>query len=74
MNIELVNICKQLGHEIGISQDNQTHQFHRRIGLTSVAFGKLQHILGSNLPILLKRKVFNQYVIRFSRMNLTLLY
>lgn len=54
---------KYLGHEISIGRDNQTWEIKRRIGLTWGAFGKLRHIFKSNIPICLKRKVFDQCVL-----------
>lgn len=54
---------KYLGHEIRIGRDNQTCELKRRIGLTWGAFGKLKHIFKSNIPICLKRKVFDQCIL-----------
>ena len=61
--LEQVHIYKYLGHEIGIRRDNQTHEILRRIGLSWAAFGKLRHILRSDIPICLRRKIFNQCVL-----------
>ena len=61
--LEQVHIYKYLGHEIGIRRDNQTHEILRRIGLSWAAFGKLRHILRSDIPICLRRKIFTQCVL-----------
>ncbi|KAL3283461.1 hypothetical protein HHI36_006605 [Cryptolaemus montrouzieri] len=61
--IEEVHAYKYLGHEIKISRDNQTCEIFRRVGLTWAAFGKLSNILKSDIPICLKRKVYNQCVL-----------
>ncbi|CAG9828634.1 unnamed protein product, partial [Diabrotica balteata] len=63
MHIEETTSYKYLGHEIRIGRDNQTRELSRRIGLTWVAFGKLSYVLKSELPMCLKRKVFNQCVL-----------
>lgn len=63
INIEQTYSYKYLGHEISIERDNQTREIQRRIGLTWAAFGKLKSVFRSNLPICLKRKVFNQCVL-----------
>lgn len=63
IQVEETTSYKYLGHEIRINRDNQTCELLRRIGLTWAAFGNLRHILKSNLPICLKRKVFNQCVL-----------
>lgn len=56
-------VYKYLGREIRISEDNQTCQLSRRIGLTWVAFRKLRDIFISALPICLKMNVCNQCVL-----------
>lgn len=61
--IEEVASYKYLGHEVKITRDNQTCELHRRIGLTWAAFGKLKCALKSDIPMCLKRKVFNQCVL-----------
>lgn len=61
--IQQVHTYKYLGHEIKIGKDNQTHEISRRIGLTWAAFGKLGYILRSNVPMCLKRKVYNQCIL-----------
>ena len=63
LNIEQVYSYKYLGHEIRLGRDNQTCELDRRIGLTWAAFGKLSHILKSDIPMCLKRKVYNQCVL-----------
>lgn len=63
IQVEETTSYKYLGHEIRINRDNQTCELLRRVGLTWAAFGNLRHILKSNLPICLKRKVFNQCVL-----------
>lgn len=54
---------KYLGHEIQIGKNNQTHEIQRRIGLGWAAFGKLREVFKSNIPICLKRKVYDQCVL-----------
>lgn len=61
--IEQVVRYKYLGHELKITRDNQTSELHRRIGLTWAAFGKLRDVFKSEMPICLKRKVYNQCVL-----------
>lgn len=61
--IKQASSYKYLGHEICIGRDNQTCEIKRRIGLTWAAFGKLKYIWKSNIPVCLKRKVFNQCVL-----------
>lgn len=61
--IEMVDKYTYLGHEIRISRDNQTCELSRRTNLAWAAFGKLRDVLKGDLPICLKRKVFNQCVL-----------
>lgn len=63
IQVEETTSYKYLGHEIRINRDNQTHELMRRIGLTWAAFGNLRHVFKADLPICLKRKVFNQCVL-----------
>lgn len=62
-DIEQTVAYKYLGHEIRLGRDNQTCELPRRIGLTWAAFGKLNYIFKSSLPVCLKRKTFNQCVL-----------
>lgn len=62
-NIEQVYSYKYLGHEIRLGRDNQTCEIGRRIGLTWAAFGRLSYILRSDIPMCLKRKVFDQCIL-----------
>lgn len=64
--IEEVTSYKYLGHEIKIARDNQTCELYRCIGLTWAAFGKLKYALKSDIPMCLKRKIFNQCVLPVS--------
>ncbi|XP_056630687.1 uncharacterized protein LOC130441151 [Diorhabda sublineata] len=50
-------------YEVRIGRDNQTCEIKRRILLGWIAFGKLSSTLKSDLPISLKRKVYEQCVI-----------
>lgn len=63
ISIEQVGSYKYLGHEISIGRDNQTREISRRIGLTWAAFGRLRNIFKSDIPMCLKRKVFDQCVL-----------
>ena len=58
-----VTSYKYLGHEIRIGRDNQTCEIERRIGLSWAAYGKLKHIFKSEIPLCLKRKVFDQCIL-----------
>lgn len=58
-----VTSYKYLGHEIRIGRDNQTREIERRVGLTWAAFGKLKHVFKADIPMCLKRRVFNQCVL-----------
>ena len=59
--ISQVTSYKYLGHEIRIGRDNQTCEIKRRIGLTWAA--KLKHIFKSDIPLCLKRRVFDQCIL-----------
>lgn len=61
--VELVDKYTYLGHEVRISRDNQTCELRRRITLSWAAYGKLREVFKRNLPMCLKRKVFNQCVL-----------
>lgn len=61
--IGLVDKYTYLGHELSISKANQTREINRRIILSWAAYGKLRDVFKSDLPICLKRKVFNQCVL-----------
>ena len=61
--VQQVSSYKYLGHEIRVGRDNQTVEFQRRIGLTWAAFGSLKEVFRSDIPVCLKRKVFNQCVL-----------
>ena len=61
--IEEVDEYKYLGHQIRINRDNQTKELQRRIGLGWAAYGRLRDIFGSDIPMSLKRKVYDQCVL-----------
>ena len=61
--ISQVTSYKYLGHEIRIGRDNQTCKIKRRIGLAWTAYGKLKHIFRSDIPLCLKRRVFDQCIL-----------
>ncbi|CAG9832899.1 unnamed protein product [Diabrotica balteata] len=61
--VELVEKYMYLGQKIRISSDNHTCEIQRRITLAWAAFGKLRDTLRTNIPISLKREVFDQYVL-----------
>ena len=56
--IEEVNNYIYLGQNISLQETNQEGEIKRRIQHGWAAFNKLSNILRSNLPISLKRKVF----------------
>jgi len=62
-DIKETHMYKYLGHEIQIGKNNQTHEIQRRIGLGWAAFGKLRETFKSDIPICLKRKVYEQCVL-----------
>ncbi|XP_030755289.1 uncharacterized protein LOC115881780 [Sitophilus oryzae] len=62
-DIKETHIYKYLGHEIQIGKNNQIHEIQRRIGLGWAAFGKLRETFKSDIPICLKRKVYEQCVL-----------
>lgn len=61
--IELVDKYIYLGHEVRITRDNQTCELKRRTTLAWAAFGKLRDVFKSDIPVYLKRKVFDQCVL-----------
>ncbi|NNK28772.1 MAG: reverse transcriptase family protein, partial [Flavobacteriaceae bacterium] len=61
--IELVSSYVYLGHKISFTDINQAEEINRRIQLAWAAFGKYSDIFRSNLPVSLKRKVYNQCII-----------
>jgi len=62
-NIDEVREYRYLGYDIKIHRDNQTQELQRRVGLGWAAYGKLNGVFKSDIPICLKRKVFNQCVL-----------
>ena len=58
-----VTSYKYLGHKIRIGRDNQTCEIKRRTGLAWAAYGKLKHIFRSDIPLCLKRRVFDQCIL-----------
>lgn len=62
-SIEQATAYKYLGHEIRIGRDNQTCELLRRVGLGWASFGRLKYVFKSDIPISLKRKVYNQCVL-----------
>ena len=61
--IKETHMYKYLGHEIQIGKNNQTHEIQRRICLGWATFGKLRKVFKSEIPICLKRKVYEQCVL-----------
>lgn len=62
--LEQVDHYIYLGHTIRLGKDNQGAEISRRISLSWAAFGKLGVILNdTNVPINLKRKVFDSCVL-----------
>lgn len=61
--IQLVNRYVYLGHEVSISRDNQTCELKRRLTLSWAAFGRLKDVFKSDIPVNLKRMVFDQCVL-----------
>ncbi|XP_045460954.1 uncharacterized protein LOC123671253 [Harmonia axyridis] len=62
-DVNLVDRYIYLGHEIRISRDNQTCELKRRITLSWAAYGRLGGVFKSNLPVCLKRRVFDQCIL-----------
>lgn len=60
--VEQVHKYKYLGHEIRIGKDNQTCEIRRRISLGWAAFGKMRDTFKGDLPICLKKKVYEQCI------------
>jgi hypothetical protein len=60
--IENVNSYIYLGQNIKIDED-QTEEIKRRTQMGWMAFGKLGYVLRGNIPICLKRKVFDQCIL-----------
>lgn len=52
-----------LGHQITNGRDNQTCEIIMRIGVSWTAFGKHCYVFKSNIPVCLKRKVYDQCVL-----------
>ena len=64
MKVEQVVMYKYLGHEIRLGRENQTCENFRRMRLAWTAFGRLKSLVfGTDIPVCLKRKVFDQYVL-----------
>lgn len=62
--MELVDKYIYLSHKIWISRDNQTCELQRGTTPSLAAYGKLKDVVVKNdLPICLKRKVFNHCVL-----------
>ena len=57
--IELTTEYIYLGQKISLQEPNQASEIKRRAQLGWVAFGKLHTIMRSNLPMSMKKKVFN---------------
>jgi hypothetical protein len=63
--VEEVREYKYLGHEIRITTDNQTQEelrVERRTSLGWAAYDELKDVFNSEIPISLKRKVYDQCV------------
>jgi len=54
-NIDEVREYRYLGHDIKIHRDDQTQKLQRRVGLGWAAYGKLNGVFKSDIPICLKR-------------------
>ena len=61
--IEFTTEYIYLGQKISLQEPNQASDIKRRAQLGWVAFGKLHTIMRSNLPMSMKKKVFNQCVV-----------
>lgn len=62
VQLEQVTLYRYLGHEAMIGKDNQFREMIRR-GLTWAAFGKLEYIFRSNIPLYQERRVFKPCVL-----------
>ena len=49
-----------LGQNINLQDNNQSKEVAKRIQIGWATFGKYSYIMKSDLPVCLKRKVFNQ--------------
>lgn len=61
--IERVDKYIYLGHEIRVGKENQEAEVRRRITAGWSAFGKLNQVWKTKIPLELKAKVFNQCVL-----------
>lgn len=59
--IEITESFNYLGHNLHINGNLEVEI--KRIQLTWTAFGKLNYIFKSNIPLSLKKKVFDQYIL-----------
>jgi hypothetical protein len=73
--VEEVREYKYLGHEIRITTDNQTQEelrVERRTSLGWAAYDELKDVFNSEIPISLKRKVYDQCVFPVQTLTFTL--
>ena len=61
--IKIVESYIYLGQSINLQQPNQELEINRRVQLGWAALDKLRYIMKSNLPLCLKKKVFNQCIL-----------
>ena len=61
-NIEIVTSYTYLGQQININDSNEK-EIKRRIQLAWYAFGKLKEVFRGEIPVCLKRKVFDQCIL-----------
>lgn len=61
--IEELSQYVYLGQTVNLSDNNQSKEITRRIQLGWAAFGKHNDIMRSNLPICLKKKIFDQCIL-----------
>ena len=53
------SISLQMCHEIKLGRNNRTAELNRRIGLARAAYEKLKDVCKRDIPMCLKRKVFD---------------
>lgn len=58
IKVEETTVVRQLVHKIYFSRDIQTSEPLQKIGLTWAAFDKFEHIVKLQVPMCLKKKVF----------------
>lgn len=63
MKLKHLEKYNYFGHVMKISRDNQKYNLSKKIRLGWAAYAKLQDIFKSDIPINLKGKMFNQYIL-----------